>query len=76
MKKTEADNLNIDQYSGILYGTKGKSSSTYLNYWLGSVTSAGYVWHVNIYQGGIDFNTFDYQYRGVRPVIEILKSNI
>ena len=78
MLNSEADELNNDEYSDILYGRNGKSSGTYLKYWLGSAYGSTYdVGFVNGGDGGglgIDFGYFDYY--GVRPVLEISMSKI
>lgn len=68
----EANNLK-DSYSDIIYVTYGKSKC----YWLGSLTNARSVWIVfgnfgDLYIGNFS-NSSSY---GVRPVIEIYKSEI
>ena len=78
MIKSEAEDLNNDEYKDILYGRNGKSSGTYLNYWLGSVTDARGVWNVYGYDSrfGAGSTFANGGYFGVRPVVEILKSDI
>ena len=67
--------------SDILYGRNGKSSGTYLNYWLGSADDTIYVRYVGGYDDFMHVDPFDlrgsniYGY-AVRPVVEISKSSI
>ena len=68
----EANNLK-DSYSEIIYGTDEATK----NYWLGSVDNTERVWGVQgdfgeLYSAFIDSDDF----YGVRPVIEIYKSEI
>jgi len=68
----EANNLK-DSYSEIIYGTDEATK----NYWLGSVDNTERVWGVQgdfgeLYSAFIDSD----DYYGVRPVIEIYKSEI
>lgn len=68
----EANNLK-DSYSDIIYVTYGKSKF----YWLGSAYSTNSVWFVRGDSGRLNSRTFDYSnLYGVRPVIEIYKSEI
>ena len=67
----EVDSLK-DSYKEIIYVTYGKSKS----YWLGSAGVANYVWHADGLQRRLRSNPFDHGYAGVRPVIEISKSEI
>ena len=77
MLKSEADDLNNDEYRDILYGKNGKSSGTYLNYWLGSAFFTSSVWFVLGSSSSLFDNDFDDgSVFGVRPVVEVLKSNI
>ena len=63
--------------SDILYGKNGKSSSTYLKYWLGSAYNADYVWVVYGNVSLISSSSFGSGFGfGVRPVVEISKSSI
>ena len=77
MTYREAEALQSEN-SDILYGENGKSSSSYLNYWLGSAYDTGFVWHVNG-DGSSLYGNYGYgigSLCGVRPVVEILKSKV
>jgi len=68
----EVKNLK-DSYSDIIYVTYGKSKY----YWLGSAGSASNVWDVHGSYGDLGKDNFGYSNGcGVRPVIEIYKSEI
>lgn len=76
MLKSEAEELRSVN-SDILYGKNGKSSGKYLNYWLGSANSASDVWFVDGDNGDLFYNNYSLDnICGVRPVVEILRSNI
>lgn len=68
----EADSL-ADSYRNIIYVTYGKSQY----YWLGSAEYTSSVWYMNGDSEDFDSDGFDRsRIAGVRPVIEILKSEI
>ena len=68
----EAKSLK-DSYNDIIFVTYGKAR----NYWLGSAINTYSVWLVCGDAGDLDFSGFvDSGYGGVRPVIEISKSEI
>ena len=77
MTYSEAEDLWTVEYEDILYGTNGKSSSSYLCYWLGSAVDSKTVYHAwdgygVLVAGGIDH----YDEVKVRPVVEISISKI
>ena len=59
----------------ILYGNNGKSSGTYLKYWLGSANGDA-VWFVDGQRRYMSGGRLGKDYCGVRPVIEISESEI
>lgn len=68
----EAKSLK-DSYKDIIFVTYGKSQY----YWLGSARDFRTVWHVNGYDRYLDYYLFNLgSVCGVRPVIEISKSEI
>ncbi len=77
MTKEEATALQTAN-SDIFYGKNGKSSGTYLNYWLGSAANNTYdVWCVDGYNSRLYYDLFVIDgVCGVRPVVEISKSSI
>ena len=70
MTLEEAEELDIEPYWDIVYGTE-----TYLFYWLSTNDSGGCVRSVDGFGGGLYFTAYDVP-EGVRPVVEISKSNI
>ena len=75
--KSEADELKTAN-NDILHGTNGMSSSTSLDYWLGSAYDIDDVYKVSYY-GGMYYEILtSYNTTGlkVRPVIEIATSKI
>ena len=79
MTNDEATALEIAN-SDILYGKNGKSSSSYLGYWLGSAYNDSSVWYADGRPGILGgISCWNYGYTsccGVRPVVEISKSKL
>ena len=79
LTSNEAVSLDTtNEYKNILYGINGKSSRESLEYWLGSVVQGGNT-EFTVYSiyGFLElFRTGDLSIYGVRPVVEISKSNI
>jgi len=81
MKKDEAETL-VTTHPGIIYGTNINANDGYLYYWLGSANYVNKVCTVVGYVQGMGISTMNSMYFdnvgyfGVRPVVEISKSDI
>ena len=76
MTYEEAEEL-VTSYEGIIYGTNINATDGYLFYWLGSAYDTDSVWSVSGGAGRLgDYYFGSGNPYGVRPVVEISKSNM